>query len=397
MPEPAPLTTPLHAWHQAHGARLVEFGGWSMPVQYTSIVEEHRAVRERVGLFDISHMGRLGFEGPDAAAWIDRVTTNHVARLGLGQIQYSLMLSENGGVLDDILVYRRTREPFVEGAYQPAYLVVCNASNRTRVVAQFERHQRGFDAVLDDSTVGRAGFSSAMIAVQGPAAATVVSRILDANSATALATMKSYTVPDPARVRTADGSHLTYALISRTGYTGEDGFELIVYASKAEEVWNLLLDAGRDLGILPCGLGARDTLRFEAGMPLYGHELSETINPYEAGLGWAVKLGKGEFVGRQALRKLKDELGRTRIGLELEGKRIARQGCPVKQEDRVVGEVTSGTFSPTLGKSLAMALVERGASALGASLSVAIRGHDEPARVVPLPFYRRPAPAPAGA
>jgi len=216
--------------------------------------------------------------------------------------------------------------------------------------------------------------------------------------------MKYYSVPYPARVKETDGSQVCYAQISRTGYTGEDGFELIVPRSKAEQVWTALLDAGREFGILPIGLGARDTLRFEAGMPLYGHEMDETVNPYAAGLGWAVKLNKGEFVGRDALRKFKADPEMTRIGLELEGKRIARQGCPVTREGRTVGAVTSGTFAPTLGKSLAMALVEPGAAAVGTALTVDVRGRDEPARVVPLPFYRRPGagttpagPSPVGA
>ena len=357
------LKTPLHDWHHTHGGRLVEFGGWSMPVQYTTIVDEHKAVRRRVGLFDISHMGRLDFEGPDVAKWLDFVTTNNVAKLGPGQIQYSLMVDDGGGILDDILVYRR----------DDGLAVVCNASNRIKVVAQMERHRDGFDARLIDRTM-----DTAMIAVQGPAALATASRHFDAP------------LTDLGYYRCASGRILGVAAVaSRTGYTGEDGFELIVPEAKAEEVWNALMDAGRVFGIQAAGLGARDTLRFEAAMPLYGHEMDETVNPYAAGLGWAVKLAKGEFVGRDALRKHKLEPGRSRVGLALEGKRIARQGCVVLVDGQPAGGVTSGTFAPTLERSLAMALVRPEALAEGAKLSVEVRGRDEPASVVPLPFYRR--------
>ena len=375
MPEPTLLKTPLlktplHDWHQAHGGRIVEFGGWLMPVQYSTIIDEHRAVRERVGLFDISHMGRLTFDGPGMLDWLERVTTNHVARLKLDQIQYSLMANEQGGLIDDILVYR----------HQYGYYVVCNASNRPAVVAQLERHRAGAEGNFHDRTA-----DTAMIAVQGPAALATVQPLFNQP----LDTVKYY--------------HLSMglllgdvtAVVSRTGYTGEDGYELIVGAGQAERVWNALLDSGRSHGIAPCGLGARDTLRFEAAMPLYGHELSDSINPYAAGVGWAVKLDKGEFVGREALRGWKQAPGQARIGLRLEGKRIARQGTPVLDGERAVGTVTSGTFAPTLQSSLAMALVEPGASHVGTRLALDVRGHREPAQVVELPFYRRTPPTSA--
>ncbi|WP_435021008.1 glycine cleavage system aminomethyltransferase GcvT [Tundrisphaera sp. TA3] len=365
MAADALLKTPLHDWHHTHGGRLVEFGGWSMPVQYSTIVDEHNAVRQRVGLFDISHMGRLDFEGPDVEKWLDFVTTNHVAKLAPGQIQYSLMVDDHGGVLDDILVYRR----------DDGLAVVCNASNRLKVIGQLERHRDGFDARLIDRTR-----DTAMIAVQGPAALATASRHFDAP------------LTDLGYYRCASGKILGVdAVASRTGYTGEDGFELIVPGAKAEAVWDALMDAGRVFGIQPCGLGARDTLRFEAAMPLYGHEMDETVNPYAAGLGWAVKLAKGEFVGRDALRKHKAGPGRSRVGLALEGKRIARQGSVVLRDGQAVGVVTSGTFAPTVGQSLAMALVRPEALADGVTLSVDVRGRDEPARIVPLPFYRRAA------
>jgi aminomethyltransferase len=363
MPDADLLHTALHDWHRTHGGRLVEFAGWSMPVQYSTIVEEHQAVRGRVGLFDIGHMGRLRVEGPGARAWLDYVTTNHVARLAENQIQYSLLANQSGGVLDDILIYRLPAH----------YLVVCNAANRERVIAQLQEHRQGFDARLTDQTL-----ETAMIAVQGPTAL----RTLQTLVATPLREVKYY---HSARVALLGQP----ALLSRTGYTGEDGFEIIAPRDAAESIWNALLDAGHDLGIKPCGLGARDTLRFEAAMPLYGHELSETINPYAAGVGWAVKLNKGEFIGRAALSKFKTDPGQTRIGLALEGKRIARQGCAVRCDGQVVGTVTSGTFSPSLGRSLAMALVDPAASASGTRLMVDVRGHNESALVTPLPFYRR--------
>ncbi len=358
------LKTALHDWHHAHGGRLVEFGGWSMPVQYSTIIDEHNAVRKQVGLFDISHMGRIRFEGPEALAWLERVTTNHVARLAPGQIQYSLMVGEDGGMLDDILVYRTP-----DGHYS----MVCNASNRLKVLAQLETHRAGYEASLHDRT-----FDTAMIAVQGPAALAVAQRHLDAP------------LTDVSYYHCVSGSLLgSEALASRTGYTGEDGFELIVPREKAEAAWDALMDAGRVFGIRPCGLGARDTLRFEAAMPLYGHEMDETVNPYAVGLGWAVKLDKGEFVGREALRRAKADPGRARVGLALEGKRAARQGTVVRLDGETVGVVTSGTFAPSLGKSLAMALVRPDAAKAGTALILDVRGHDEPARVVKLPFYRR--------
>jgi aminomethyltransferase len=340
-----------------------------MPVQYSTIVEEHLAVRQRVGLFDISHMGRLTFDGPGVLEWLERVTTNQVSKLADHQIQYSLITNDQGGVLDDILVYR---QPF-------AYLVVCNASNRDRVVAQLEGNRGGAAGTFRDRTLG-----SAMIAIQGPKALEVLQPLFNQSL-------------DPLRYY-----HLTMGrlldridtVISRTGYTGEDGFELIVGAGSALEIWTALLESGQVHGIKPCGLGARDTLRLEAGMPLYGHELSELINPYSAGVGWSVKLHKGEFVGQSALRLLKESPGPTRVGLVLEGRRIARQGMAVLAGGRQVGTVTSGTFSPTLQVSLAMALVDQDAAAIDTALAVDIRGHRDSARVVKLPFYRRQPAAP---
>ena len=365
MADPAPLKTSLHAWHADHGGRLVEFGGWEMPVLYSSIVEEHEAVRKAVGLFDIGHMGRLRIHGPGALGWLESATTNHVAKLVPGQIQYSLMVDESGGVLDDILVYRLT--------VPDEYGVVCNASNRLKVVAQLQMLRNGHDAHLEDMTQ-----DTAMIAVQGPLAAQLLPRIIQGD----LADLKYY--------HHAGGEAVGQSVsISRTGYTGEDGFEIIIASGAAETLWRALMDLGEDLGVRACGLGARDTLRFEAGMPLYGHEMDESVNPYAAGLGWAVKLKKGEFLGREALLAAKAQPGKVRAGIALEGKRIARQGSVVSRGGLPVGTVTSGTFAPTLGRSLAMALVDASAAHDGTPLTVDVRGHAESARIVPLPFYRR--------
>jgi aminomethyltransferase len=372
MSAASPLQTPLHDWHRTHGGQMVEFGGWSMPVRYSTIFEEHHTVRQRVGLFDISHMGRLTFDGSGALAWLEHVTTNHVTRLRENQIQYSLIANGGGGLIDDILVYR----------IPAGYVVVCNASNREKVAEHLFRHREGADGRMVDWTL-----DTAMIAVQGPAALDTLQPLFNEP----LAPLRYYHVMLGRLPDEVD------ALISRTGYTGEDGFELIVNASQAERVWEALMGSGRDHGILPCGLGARDTLRFEAAMPLYGHELSELINPYAAGVGWAVKSNKGDFIGREALRAFEADPGQTRVGLRLEGKRIARQGTTVQYENRLVGTVTSGTFSPTLRQSLAMALVDPAVSAPGTRLSLDIRGHDEPAMVVELPFYRRDAAKPPAA
>ncbi len=366
MAEPTLLKTPLSDWHQSHGGRMVEFGGWLMPVQYSTIVEEHQAVRQRVGVFDISHMGRLTFDGPGMLDWLERVTTNHVAKLHLDQIQYSLMANEQGGLIDDILVYR----------HQYGFYLVCNASNRNSVVGQFEAHRQGAVGNFHDRTR-----DTAMIAVQGPQALATVQPLCDQP----LADVKYYHLVMGRVLGDVN------AVFSRTGYTGEDGFELIVAAGQAERVWNAILESGQPHGITACGLGARDTLRFEAAMPLYGHELSAATNPYAALLGWAVKLEKGEFVGRSALREWKRNPGAVRVGLRLEGKRIARQGAVILDGGREVGAVSSGTFAPTLQLSLAMGYVEPALVRPGTMLAVDVRGRREPAVVVDLPFYRRPA------
>ncbi len=354
----------LYDWHVSKKARMVPFGGWDMPVQYTTIIEEHKAVRDCCGLFDISHMGRLVFEGAAALDAIQRVFTNDAATMKMGQVRYGLICNEQGGILDDVLVYR----------LPDFWLMVVNASNRVKIVSWIQKRLGPGDVTLTDRT-----FDWAMIAMQGP-------RAIETN--TDAAGLKYYfsTVTD---IPDRDGAQI----VSRTGYTGEDGYEVIVPADYVEELVFILTEKQTswrfDFPVLPCGLGARDTLRLEAAMPLYGHELSEALDPFQAGLAWAVKLDKGDFVGRDALVKLKDSPRSQRVGLELDGRKAAREGCPVLADGKAAGTVTSGSFAPTLEKSIAMACVAPAHAAVGTALSVDIRGTPTPARVVPLPFYKR--------
>jgi aminomethyltransferase len=358
------LQTPLHAWHAAHGGRMVDFAGWSMPVQYTSIVEEHQTCRTSTALFDVSHMGRLFFEGPAAEKLLDRLLTRKVAGLPPGKIRYSLMCNEAGGILDDVLIYH------VIGLVGPPYfLLVVNASNRTKILTWIK--QQSLDGVqLTDRTT-----QTAMIAVQGPQALERVSphagfRLADLTYYSSIGVL-------------FDG---TPAVISRTGYTGEDGCEIIVEAPHAERIWGLLIKEGAG----PAGLAARDTLRLEAAMPLYGHELNESISPYQARLDFAVNLKDRDFVGRAALERLKSDPSQPkRVGLSMTGRRVPREHYGVFAESEQVGEVTSGTFSPTLNKPIAMAYVQPRFAEVGTRLSIDIRGSREPCDVVPLPFYSR--------
>jgi aminomethyltransferase len=355
------LRTPLYDWHVAHGGRLVEFAGWDMPIQYGTIADEHTTVRTAAGLFDISHMGRLSFAGPDALALIQHVWTNDAASMKDGQVRYGLVCNAAGGIRDDVLVYR----------WPYGWSMVVNASNRAKIVGWLAEHKGGRNVEVSDRTA-----ETCMIAVQGPRAVELCRGLTDADAG-ALA----YYHATPTRCLGAQ------CVVSRTGYTGEDGLELMVPAAHGRAVWEELVKRGAR----PCGLGARDTLRLEAAMPLYGHELSEEIDPLQAGLSWAVKLNKGDFIGREALERRKADATRpVRVGLELEGKRSAREGATVLAGGKPVGRVTSGTFTPTLQKALAMAYVGPAHAAAGTKLEVDIRGKAEAAKVVPLPFYRRP-------
>lgn len=356
------LKTPLHDWHVARGGRMVEFGGWSMPVQYAGIVDEHHAVRKRAGLFDISHMGRLRFRGPDAGPLLESLVTCAVDSMRVGQIRYGLMCRDDGGVLDDVLVYR----------FASDFGLVVNAGNREKIVRWIEAKLPGRHATMTDESAIRP-----MIALQGPRAVDVLRRVLDVD----VGDLKFYWGCS-ARLGSASVD------VSRTGYTGEDGFELIVDGD-VTAVWNSLLEAGSADGATPCGLGCRDTLRLEAAMPLYGHELSESIDPLTAGLDFAVKLTKSAFIGQSALQSIATRRERRRVGLVLGSRRIAREGSTVHCEGKEIGVVTSGTHSPTLEQSIAMAYVDMAASPVGTIVEVDVRGKREPATVVALPFYRR--------
>lgn len=363
------LRTPLHDWHAAHGGRMVDFAGWSMPVQYTTIVDEHQATRTAIGLFDISHMGRLRFDGDNAAELLEGILSRRVTNLKPGDIRYALVTQERGGILDDVLVYHLTQP---DGT--PYHLLVVNASNRVKIVQWLSAQLGGEPSFVDQTQ------ETAMIAVQGPQAIQCASQVLGFD----ISAMKYYT----GQTRELQGARV---LVSRTGYTGEDGCELVVPAELAEGIWNDLLTQGEASGAQAAGLGARDTLRLEAAMPLYGHELNEDIDPLTAGLGFAVHLKERQFPGCEALAKIKqDGPQRVRIGLELDGRRVPREHYPVMLDGKAVGEVTSGTFSPTLQKPIAMAYVEA-AQAESSELRIDIRGKQEPARVVPLPFYQRPS------
>jgi aminomethyltransferase len=358
--------TPLHDRHVALGARLIEFGGWLMPVQYAGILEEHKAVRERAGLFDLSHMGELFVEGPEAGKALAAALVSNPPALAVGRAHYSMICAPDGGIIDDLIVYRLAEDRF---------LVVANASNAPIVSDALVERLAGFKAVLDDRSL-----AMALCAVQGPRAVDIVGPLTDVG----LDALRYYAIAEGRVAGIA-------ALVARTGYTGEDGFEIFVENARAEELWDALTEAGQPYGLAPVGLGARDTLRLEAGMPLYGNDLDRSTNPYEAGLGRVVKLDKpGDFVGRAALEKVaRDGPARKLAGLVMEGRGIARHGYPVHRDDRRTGVVTSGTHSPSLGRAIAMAYVAPGDAETGTILDVEIREQRVPAAVVDLPFYKR--------
>ena len=359
--------SPLRARHEALGAKLIEFGGWFMPVQYGGILEEHRAVRERAGLFDLSHIGELFVSGEDAGRALAFALVTNPPVLREGRAHYSMICAADGGVIDDLIVYRLGEQ---------RYLVVANASNAHVVSDALATRLDGFKAVLDDRSL-----ATALCAVQGPRSVELVTPLTNI----ALDGLKYYSI--------AEGSVAGIpALVARTGYTGEDGFEIFVDTARAGELWVALVEAGGPHGALPIGLGARDTLRLEAGMPLYGNELDRETNPFEAGLGRVVKLDKpDDFIGRTALEKVAaDGPSKRLVGLVMQGRGIARHGYPVHAGDRPSGIVTSGTQSPTLGKAIAMAYVAPADAETGTILDVEIRDQRVAAEVVDLPFYRRP-------
>jgi aminomethyltransferase len=345
---------------------MVEFAGWEMPVQYSGVIEEHRAVRTAAGLFDVSHMGEILVRGAGAEALLDRLTPNDVRRLAPGRAHYSGLLTERGTYLDDLLIYRLADDEF---------LVVVNASNAGRDFAWIAERAAGSGARVED-----AGDRYALLALQGPRAQDILAPL----ASPGIAALRYY------GFLTGEVAGRP-ALISRTGYTGEDGFELYVAPGDAPDIWDRLLAAGAPHGLVPAGLGARDTLRLEAAMALYGHEIDESTTPFEAGLGWVVKLDKGDFLGRDALAAQRAAGVRRQLaGFEVVGRGIARQSHAVVHHGSVVGAVTSGTFSPTLEKALGLAYVPAALAAPGTEIAIEVRGKELPARVVATPFYRRP-------
>ncbi|HVS00944.1 MAG TPA: glycine cleavage system aminomethyltransferase GcvT [Thermoanaerobaculia bacterium] len=360
--------TPLYTSHVELAGRMVPFAGWEMPVQYAGVIDEHRAVRTAAGLFDVSHMGEVRVRGEGAEAFLQWLTPNDVSKLAPGRAHYSGLLTEQGTYVDDVLIYRLAADDF---------LVVVNASNAPRDVEWIASRAGDFQGVQVDDVSD----DYALLALQGPLALDILKPI--APPETAGLRYYGFLQGEVAGRK---------ALISRTGYTGEDGFELYLAPEDAPHVWRLLLAAGGDRGIAPAGLGARDTLRLDAAMALYGHEIDETTTPFEAGLGWVVKLDKGDFLGREALAAQREAgLRRKLVGFEVQGRGIAREGHAVlSPEGEAVGKVTSGTWSPTFEKAIGMAYVPVEMAAPGTSLRLDVRGRQVPAAVVELPFYRRP-------
>jgi aminomethyltransferase len=358
--------TPLNEQHRELGGKMVDFGGWDMPVQYEAgVIAEHMATREKAGLFDVSHMGEIWVEGEDAIPFVNRITTNDVTKLVDGQAHYSALTNEKGGVVDDLLVYR-----FDEGKL----LLVVNASTTEKDWDWITSH------VKDEAiTLTNASADYCQIAVQGPLAREIAQKFTDVN----LSEIKYYHFT----VDTFDGVD---AIISRTGYTGEDGFEVYANREHAVKLWNDLLEYGERFGILPAGLAARNTLRLESAMSLYGHELSDDISPLEAGLGWICKLNKGDFVGREPMAKLKEEgLKRKLVGFEMIDRGIARDEMDVYVGDEKVGVVTSGSPAPFLKKNIGLAFVPTEFAKTGQEITIDVRGKKLAAVVVPTPFYKR--------
>lgn len=361
----APLKkTPLNDVHRRMGARMVDFGGWDMPVEYSGIIAEHLAVRTAAGLFDVSHMGEIEIRGPRALDLVQKVSCNNAAKLSVGQAQYSGLMTEQGTFVDDLLVHKLS---------DTHYLLCVNATRQEQDFAHITAHND------TGAQVENAGPRYAQLALQGPRSLPILARLCKAG----LPAIKYYhfTFGEVSGIR---------CLIARTGYTGEDGFELYCEPQHAEKIWNDLCEAGKSDGLLPCGLGARNTLRLEAGMALYGHEIDETTTVWEAGLDWICKLDKGDFLGRDALIwKRSTGLRRKLVGFEMLDRLIARDGYPVYAGGRQVGHVTSGSPAPLLKKNIGMAYVPVEMAVPGGSIEIEIRNQKAPARIVPLPFYKR--------
>lgn len=358
--------TPLHAVHRDMGAKMVPFGGWEMPVEYAGLIAEHMAVRQAAGLFDVSHMGELEVAGPGSLAFLQRVTSNNVAKLADGQAQYSALPNEAGAPMDDVIVYRRGAERF---------MLVVNAGNVEKDFAWLRAQGPQGCEITDRSE------AYALLALQGPRA----QEILQPLTAVDLPAVAYYHFVEGE----VDGHPAT---VARTGYTGEDGFEIFVGPGEAEALWRRLIESGREKGLQPAGLGARDTLRLEAKMCLYGNDMDETTSLVEAGLGWIVSLdeSKGEFNGRRVLEaQKKDGAPRTLVGFEVTGRGIARHGYPVLLDGSPVGPVTSGSYAPYLQKNIGLCYLPAARSSVGTAVEVDVRGRNVAARVVPTPFYKR--------
>ena len=354
--------TPLYQWHESHGGRMVCFAGYSLPVQYeTGVITEHNAVRKGAGLFDVSHMGEFLVTGKDALKNLRTIFTNDFTDMKTGRVRYTLLCNEAGGILDDIVVCKMDEE---------RYMLVVNAANREKDFSWIRSHVSGACACEDISD------SLAQIAIQGPASEDILKSL-------------STTIPEKYYTFVEKGqSGMVPCIVSRTGYTGEDGFELYCHNDDAQALWEKLLAAGKDSGLIPCGLGARDTLRLEAGMPLYGHEMDETVTPFEAGLSFAVKMEKSDFIGKAGLTG-KEKPSRIRTGLEITGRGIVREKSPVFCQGGQIGETTSGTFCPYLGKAVAMAFLQTPYAEPGTAVEAEVRGRMIEAVTCSLPFYRR--------
>ncbi len=358
--------TPLYDIHLKYGGRIVEFGGWLLPVQYAGILAEHKAVREKAGLFDVSHMGEVTIKGSDALAFVQKLVTNDAAKLADGQVQYSPMCYQDGGTVDDLLIYR----------YGPDdYLLVINAANIAKDWDWMRENSAGFDVQLANVSA-----ETAELALQGPAAAAIIAKL----TAAPVDSLGYYWFLPTAEVA---GRRV---MVSRTGYTGEDGFEIYCRPEDAVHLWEAVMEAGAPFGLEPAGLGCRDTLRFEACMPLYGHELSADISPVEAGLTRFVRPEKGAFNGREALAaQLANGPQRKVVGFALTERGVARAEYPVVADGRRIGTVTTGSYAPTLDRNLGMALVEAGYAKTGTKFAIDIRGREVAAEVIPKPFYKR--------
>jgi aminomethyltransferase len=359
--------TPLFEVYKEFGGKTIDFGGWELPVQFSSIKEEHEAVRTKAGLFDVSHMGEIEVKGPDSLNYLQKMMTNDISKITNGGAQYTAMCYDNGGTVDDLLVYKIEDEQ---------YLLVVNASNIEKDYNWLESHLEG------NVTLENLSEKTAQLAIQGPLAQIVLQKLADGAN---LSTIGFFKFQQEVILKGKK------ALVSRTGYTGEDGFEVYCDAKDAVELWKAILDAGKEEGILPCGLGSRDTLRFEANLALYGQELSPEISPLEAGIGFAVKLNKeADFIGKEILKQQKENgLARKIVGIEMIDRGIPRHGYPVYKGEERIGEVTTGTQSPTLKRNIGLALLSVDYTSLDTEVEVEIRGKRLKAKVVPTPFYKK--------